>query len=353
MARPLSRRRPAGLARPAGRRPDPRRTALPHESREAPRPAGGLDGRQASGPGCRPRGPGDAPHAASLIRDASPGGGRRPADRSGVARACEYLHDPAVHPPQRGADQRGLRSRSPASLRRSSVSMPNFTASLLSSGERIVIERRQHWIVLLDHAKVAILGLVVALLILIFRGNLGNDGFGGTINSLLGWVVLALVVFAVVVFVYQYLRWLNEGFIVTNRRVIQIGGILNKKALDSSLEKINDAVLSESLFGRAFGFGDLEILTASETGIERMHMLVDAAGFKRAISDAKHELELEVSSGRIPSPAMRAGGETYSSPAAEVDSAPAPAPAASVATPAAPSSADVANAIDRLKQLLD
>jgi len=234
--------------------------------------------------------------------------------------------------------------------------MPNFTASLLSSGERIVIERRQHWIVLLDHAKVAILGLVVALLILIFRGNLGNDGFGGTINSLLGWVVLALVVFAVVVFVYQYLRWLNEGFIVTNRRVIQIGGILNKKALDSSLEKINDAVLSESLFGRAFGFGDLEILTASETGIERMHMLVDAAGFKRAISDAKHELELEVSSGRIPSPPLRAApgpnvdsSASQASPAAPVD---APTRAAA-SVPAAPSSVDVANAIDQLKKLLD
>ena len=231
--------------------------------------------------------------------------------------------------------------------------MPNFTASLLSSGERIVIERRQHWIVLLDHAKVAILGLVVALLILIFRGNLGNDGFGGTINSLLGWVVLALVVFAVVVFVYQYLRWLNEGFIVTNRRVIQIGGILNKKALDSSLEKINDAVLSESIFGRAFGFGDLEILTASETGIERMHMLVDAAGFKRAISDAKHELELEVSSGRIPSPPLRAAPGPNVDPSAGQTPLAAPVEAPAPAAAQAPSSVDVANAIDQLKKLLD
>jgi hypothetical protein len=234
--------------------------------------------------------------------------------------------------------------------------MANFTASLLSSGERIVIERRQHWIVLLDHAKLAILGLVVALLIFIFRGNLGTDGFGGGINFVLGWVVLALVVYAVVVFVYQYLRWINEGFIVTNRRVIQIGGILNKKALDSSLEKINDAVLSESIFGRAFGFGDLEILTASETGIERMHMLVDAAGFKRAISDAKHELELEVSSGRIPSPPLRATPGPNVDPSAGQAPAAAPVDAptqAAASGPAAPSSVDVANAIDQLKKLLD
>ncbi len=231
--------------------------------------------------------------------------------------------------------------------------MANFTASLMSDGERIVVERRQHWLVLVDRSKLAILGLVVALLIFIFRGNLGTDGIGGVLNTILGYVVLALVIYAVVVFVYQYLHWVNDAFIVTSRRVIQTQGILNKKALDSSLEKINDAVLTENIFGRMFGFGDLEILTASDSGIDRMHMLVDASGFKKAMTEAKHDLELEVSSGRIPSPPLRA-------PATDPVPAPAPGPApqAPVAgdpdgAPLAPSSDDVANAIDRLKGLLD
>jgi len=235
--------------------------------------------------------------------------------------------------------------------------MANFTASLMSEGERIIVERRQHWLVLVDRSKLAILGLVVALLIFIFRGNLGTDGIGGGINFILGWVVLALVVYALVVFIYQYLHWVNDAFIVTSRRVIQSQGILNKKALDSSLEKINDAVLTENVFGRMFGFGDLEILTASDSGIDRMHMLVDASGFKRAMTEAKHELELEVSSGRIPSPPLRA---TPAPPAeGPADQVPAPAadptpdvPAATAST-AAPGSDDVANAIDRLKGLLD
>jgi len=231
--------------------------------------------------------------------------------------------------------------------------MANFTASLMSSGETIVIERRQHWLVLVDHAKLAILGLVAALLIFIFRGNLGTDGIGDGLNFVLGWVVLALVVYAVVVFVYQYLRWINDAFIVTNRRVIQISGILNKKALDSSLEKINDAVLTQNVFGRVFGFGDLEILTASESGIERMHMLVDAAGFKRAISDAKHELELEVSSGRIPSPPLRAAPGPNVDPSAGQTPLAAPVDIPAPAAAQAPSSVDVANAIDQLKKLLD
>ena len=46
--------------------------------------------------------------------------------------------------------------------------------------------------------------------------------------------------------------------------------MLNKTSLDSSLEKINDAVLTQSIFGRMFGFGDLEILTASEIGDQQV-----------------------------------------------------------------------------------
>jgi hypothetical protein len=233
--------------------------------------------------------------------------------------------------------------------------MANFTASLMSDGERVIVERRQHWLVLVDRSKLAILGLVVALLIFIFRGNLGNDGIGGGINTLLGYVVLALIVYAVVVFIYQYLHWVNDAFLVTSRRVIQVQGILNKQALDSSLEKINDAVLTENIFGRMFGFGDLEILTASETGIDRMHMLVDASGFKRAMTDAKHDLELEVSSGRIPSPPLRANPVPSANPmpAQGPTSGQPPAQAQPAASASAPSPDDVANAINRLKGLLD
>jgi Bacterial PH domain/Short C-terminal domain len=233
--------------------------------------------------------------------------------------------------------------------------MANFTASLMSDGERVIVERRQHWLVLVDRSKLAILGLVVALLIFIFRSNLGNDGIGGAINTLLGYVVLALIVYAVVVFIYQYLRWVNDAFLVTSRRVIQVQGILNKQALDSSLEKINDAVLTENIFGRIFGFGDLEILTASDTGIDRMHMLVDASGFKRAMTDAKHDLELEVSSGRIPSPPLRTNPVPNANPmpAQGPTAGPPPAQAQPAASASAPSPDDVANAIDRLKGLLD
>ena len=100
---------------------------------------------------------------------------------------------------------------------------------------------------------------------------------------MVGLVVLICVVAGLVQFAWVALRYRNEEFVITNRRIIHTEGVLNKKSTDSSLEKINDAVLRQSLFGRMFGFGDLEVLTASEEGIERLRMLVDAIGFKKAM----------------------------------------------------------------------
>src|SRR4029079_19021229 len=107
-----------------------------------------------------------------------------------------------------------------------------------------------------------------------------------------------LIVGGLVWFGWQILRWQNEEVVVTTRRVLQVEGVLNKRTVGHYLEKINDAILSESVFGRIFGFGDLEILTASEEGISRLRMLRQADDFKRAMLDAKHDLELELSGAR-------------------------------------------------------
>ena len=96
-----------------------------------------------------------------------------------------------------------------------------------------------------------------------------------------------------------------------------------------------------------FGFGDLDILTASESGISRLRMLRQPDDFKRAMLDAKHDLELELSGARpLPSPAIRAAVPTP---------APAAAPAPAPATPPASSMSadDVTRTLASLADLRD
>jgi hypothetical protein len=183
-----------------------------------------------------------------------------------------------------------------------------YLENRLASGEQPLRREHQHWFVLVANARYAILAWVVAILLLILSGGIADDrgGTGTTLRQILGFVVLLLIVGGLASFGWQVLRWQNEEFVVTSRRVLQVEGVVNKRTIDSSLEKINDAILSESVFGRIFGFGDLEILTASESGISRLRMLRQADDFKRAMLDAKHELELELSGARpMPGPALR------------------------------------------------
>ena len=101
-----------------------------------------------------------------------------------------------------------------------------------------------------------------------------------------------------------YFSWYAQDYVITNRRVMKVEGILKKRSADSSLEKINDAVLEQSVFGRMLGYGDLDILTANEQSVDRYRMLSQAQTFKRTMLDEKHRLEQEAF--QIPAPPLRA-----------------------------------------------
>ena len=210
----------------------------------------------------------------------------------------------------------------------------SYADSLLSTGERVTHRVRQHWLVLLWGARIPIVAIVAALLIAVLSRNIT-----GLAQNVLFLLTAALFIGGLAFLTWATLRYLNTEFVLTNRRVVQVEGVVNKRATDSSLEKINDAVLTQSIFGRVFGFGDLDILTAAEAGIERFRMIVDPIGFKRAMLDAKHEYEVDMErSGWQPSPPIRAAsgsGTGAAGATASKDGPPPPAPMTDSRTAAA------------------
>jgi PH (Pleckstrin Homology) domain-containing protein/putative oligomerization/nucleic acid binding protein len=219
----------------------------------------------------------------------------------------------------------------------------SYADGLLATGERIIHREKQHPFVFVWGARWTILAVIGAIVLFWLGGNLGTDGFSGTMRTVIGWITAILFFGGLVVFAWTALRYVNQEYVLTNRRVIQVEGVLNRNSTDSSLEKINDAVLSQSFIGRMFDFGDLTVLTASESAIDRMHMLRRPIGFKKAMLDAKHEYEVDTArAGWAPgppiregaSPAQQAGGPV--GPPTEPVAAPVPAMAtAGGATPAA------------------
>ncbi|MFL5871601.1 MAG: PH domain-containing protein [Solirubrobacterales bacterium] len=222
-----------------------------------------------------------------------------------------------------------------------------YLDSRLGSGEQVLRREHQHWFVVVADARYAIYAWLAAIVLLIVGQTVLQTN--QTLSQPVGWIAVILILGGLLYFGWQVLRWQNEEFAVTTRRVLKTEGVLNKSVIDSSLEKINDAILTESLMARIFGFGNLEILTASESGISNLRMLRQADDFKRAMLDAKHDLELELSGARpMPGPALRTGLPATPPPLA---AAPVPPPAAPGASPM--SADDVTRTLANLADLRD
>lgn len=159
----------------------------------------------------------------------------------------------------------------------------NYIEQLLGEHEKIVLISRQSWIVLL---RDVIINLFIALIVVGITLVAAALPTVGT----LGFLALALLILPIFRFVREFLKWVNREYIVTNRRVIQIEGVVNKNVIDSSLEKVNDVRLTQSVLGRFLNYGDVEILTASELGSNLFQRIHDPIGFKTAMLNEKEKL---------------------------------------------------------------
>ncbi|MGQ9612005.1 MAG: PH domain-containing protein [Chloroflexus sp.] len=173
----------------------------------------------------------------------------------------------------------------------------SYVESLLGRGEQILYIARQHIFVLI----VNILTELSLIAILVAAGVASNMAFRNNPTAMIGGIsisnliLLICIVISIIVLIsgfLDFLRWNSEQVVVTDRRVLQIRGIFNKRVIDSSLEKINDIELRQSIFGRIFNFGTIEILTASGSeGANLMDRIEAPLEFKRALLEAKHNLE--------------------------------------------------------------
>ncbi len=159
-----------------------------------------------------------------------------------------------------------------------------YLNSLLGDREKILLVTRQHWFllfrnILFELALILITIIGVTLIIILNPVAAPLAGFG-----------YLLVLLPLATLVRDFIVWSSHKYVITSRRVIQIFGVLNKNVTDSSLEKVNDVKLEQSYFGRLFNFGDVEILTASELGINRFTSIGNPIAFKTTMQNAKFKL---------------------------------------------------------------
>ena len=159
-----------------------------------------------------------------------------------------------------------------------------YLKSLLGENEQVLFVTHHHWLVLAGEilAETLLSVILVVLVTLIWVLWLPNP---------LVWLGYLLLIIPLISLWRDVLIWKNREYVVTNRRVIQLAGVFNKNITDSSLDKVNDVKMSQSFLGRMLDYGNIEILTASELGVNKFTYIGRPIQYKTAMLNAKEKLE--------------------------------------------------------------
>ena len=145
----------------------------------------------------------------------------------------------------------------------------------LQKGEKVLLVTYTSWISLIGPVLVAIIGIVAAWLIGQYAGSWG-------------WG-LAVAALGILIFLYKYFEWRVNIWVVTNFRVIDEAGLLSHFAKESPLEKINNVSYDQTLWGRLFNYGHVEIQTAAEVGATDYYNVYHPKRLKDTITLAQSE----------------------------------------------------------------
>jgi membrane protein YdbS with pleckstrin-like domain len=136
--------------------------------------------------------------------------------------------------------------------------MPKSTATqtdqYLLRTERMIFSVRRHWAALAEVGGMLAIYWIGALIVL---GLLGQ-------YQLIRLIALCFMFFSLCWFAWQILDWRIERFMVTNRRVLLISGILTRNVAIMPLMKVTDLTYQQSPLGRVLGYGSFILESAGQ-----------------------------------------------------------------------------------------
>ena len=139
----------------------------------------------------------------------------------------------------------------------------------LKNDENVVIVIKSHWLIIVWPIILAIIGLIAGILI-------GSYGY--------------IIPFILICYLgYKIIQRNNNLWAVTNLRVIDEFGVFTLNSKESPLDKINNVTYNQTIWGRIFGFGNVQIQTAAEIGSTTYHMVEKPKSLKDTITQMQEE----------------------------------------------------------------
>jgi len=141
----------------------------------------------------------------------------------------------------------------------------------LKKDEKILIIIRQHWLRLV----LPIFAWLLLSVLLIWW-----------LNNLTAYIIILV---AALYPLFEYINWRHNLWSVTNLRVIDETGFFTRYSKESPLDKINNVEYDQSLWGRLFGYGNVDIQTAAELGETKYNLIHHPKLLKDTITQAQEE----------------------------------------------------------------
>ena len=124
----------------------------------------------------------------------------------------------------------------------------------LKPTEKLILQTQKHWIVLINPALVLLLFYIITVIAFWY-------------NATAGMVFLAFTCIPLVYLIWKIIERKFDIWVVTNLRIIDEFGVLSHNAKESPIDKVNNVSFTQSFWGRLFGYGDVQIQTAAESGM--------------------------------------------------------------------------------------
>jgi uncharacterized membrane protein YdbT with pleckstrin-like domain len=130
----------------------------------------------------------------------------------------------------------------------------------------LVVTVHRHWIVL---ARSLLLPALLVVAVLAFTVAVSLPAEVRLLVTLGGLAVAGLWM------IVGWVRWSSTSLTVTDHRVVLESGILSRESKVIPLDRIQDVSTRQSLAGRLFGYGTVEIDAAGPTGSELLDHVPD------------------------------------------------------------------------------
>jgi uncharacterized membrane protein YdbT with pleckstrin-like domain len=123
---------------------------------------------------------------------------------------------------------------------------------------------------------------IIAILLLFFIAPWSQ---GSAAIALAGWVgVAAAFVVGAVLLIKHWWRRFTTEVAVTDRRIIYKTGFINRHTVEMHMDKVVSVDVEQTVPGRLFNYGDIDIKGAGDNSIERLHMIEGPIEFRNHVT---------------------------------------------------------------------